>query len=377
MASDPSLRQPQRTLPDLVWYQNRNDLKSFDIAMAATNRAALEPLDRPAARIWIVSTSLTRFGRWPMGWAIAMANTSSCDEQFASGTHWFSNVPPIRAISSARQTDMGAGGTQPWLVTLVRWTTLLAMDPFRLDRRVALITGGGSGLGLAIAEAMVQAGAQVILVGRDRARLQAAASKLGGAAMCVTHDISADVTPADLAQAVRAMHEHVDILVNCAGVHLKRPALETDPEDFRRVLEVHVLGAHRLVQAFAPAMVARHRGAILFIVSMTSLFGIPQVIAYSAAKSAQLGLMRTLATELSASGVRVNAIAPGWIDTDMSRTALEGDPERLRRILQRTPMNRLGVPEDVGHAAVFLCSDAARFVTGAVLPVDGGFSVGF
>jgi gluconate 5-dehydrogenase len=124
-------------------------------------------------------------------------------------------------------------------------------------------------------------------------------------------------------------------------------------------------------------MLRSRHGSILFVASMASLFGIPNVFAYSAAKSAYMGMVRALATEVSPTGVRVNAIAPGWIETDMSRRAMDGDPARKRRILARTPLGRFGEPDDVGAAAVYLCSPAAKFVTGAVLPVDGGVSIGF
>jgi gluconate 5-dehydrogenase len=124
-------------------------------------------------------------------------------------------------------------------------------------------------------------------------------------------------------------------------------------------------------------MVARKRGSILFTASMTSLMGIPLVVAYSAAKSAYIGMVRTLSSELGPSGVRVNAIAPGWIQSDMLEQALAGDPPRKAKILGRTPLNRFGEPEDVGWAAVYLCSPAAKFVTGIVLPVDGGAAEAF
>jgi gluconate 5-dehydrogenase len=110
---------------------------------------------------------------------------------------------------------------------------------------------------------------------------------------------------------------------------------------------------------------------------MAALFGIPQVVAYAAAKSAHLGMVRTLAAEVSGQGVRVNAIAPGWIESDMMRRALDGDPARRDKILGRTPMGRFGEAQDIGWAAVYLCSPAAKFVTGVVLPVDGGASIGF
>ena len=124
-------------------------------------------------------------------------------------------------------------------------------------------------------------------------------------------------------------------------------------------------------------MIERQHGSILYMASMASLFGIPLVVAYAAAKSAMIGMIRTMATELSPHNVRVNAIAPGWIDTAMSRKAFAGDPNRKSKIISRTPMARLGEPEDVGWAAVYLTSPAAKFITGAVMPVDGGVSMGF
>ena len=124
-------------------------------------------------------------------------------------------------------------------------------------------------------------------------------------------------------------------------------------------------------------MIARKKGSILFIASMASLMGIPGVVAYSTAKSGIVGMVRTLATEWSPAGVRVNAIAPGWIETAMSAKAMAGDPERKRKVLSRTPAGVFGKPEDVGYAAVYLSSPAAAYVTGVVLPVDGGTSMSF
>jgi gluconate 5-dehydrogenase len=165
--------------------------------------------------------------------------------------------------------------------------------------------------------------------------------------------------------------------VNNAGNSLKKPAVETTAAEFELVMRTHVLGSHALTAAAAKGMIKQRRGSILFTASMASLFGIPLVIAYAAAKSAYVGMVKCYATELSPHGIRVNAIAPGWIDSAMSRKAFAGDPARRERILARTPMARLGEPDDVGWAAVYLSSDAARFVTGVILPVDGGASVGF
>jgi NAD(P)-dependent dehydrogenase (short-subunit alcohol dehydrogenase family) len=166
-------------------------------------------------------------------------------------------------------------------------------------------------------------------------------------------------------------------LVNNAGVHFKKSALETSDAEFAGVLQTHVFGAFALSRECGRRMVERKSGCILFTASMASLFGIPLVVAYSAAKSAYTGMVRTLAVELGSLGVRVNAIAPGWIQSDMMNKALDDDPVREAKILGRTPMNKFGEPDDIGWAAVYLCSPAAKFVTGVVLPVDGGAAIGF
>lgn len=250
-------------------------------------------------------------------------------------------------------------------------------NPFSLAGETALITGGGSGLGFGIAESFVRAGAQVVLVGRRTEVLKSAAKKLGSAATFETQDITKLDAADDLIRGVNKRVGPITILVNNAGVHLKKRAIETTPEEFNTVLQTHVVAAFNLTRAVLPDMIARKHGNILFTASMASLFGIPLVLAYSAAKSAHLGMVRSLATEVSPHSVRVNAIAPGWIESDMMLKALNGDPERSKKILDRTPMNCFGTPEDVGLAATYLCSPAARFVTGVILPVDGGASVGF
>jgi gluconate 5-dehydrogenase len=250
-------------------------------------------------------------------------------------------------------------------------------NPFRLAGEVALITSGGTGLGLGIARQMASAGAKVVLAGRRSAVLKEAAASIGPQAGAVACDVTRLKGAAEVVARAGAVFGPISILINNAGIYLKKPALETSDEDLLRVLKTHVLGSHALTRAVLPDMLRRRRGCILFVASMASLFGIPNVMAYATAKSAYLGMMRSLAVEVSPSGVRVNAIAPGWIDTDMMRKAMAGDLARKRRILARTPLARFGEPEDVGTAAVFLCSPAAKFVTGAILPVDGGVSLGF
>jgi len=250
-------------------------------------------------------------------------------------------------------------------------------NPFSLKGETALITGGGSGLGLAIAICLTQAGARVVLVGRRADVLEKAARKLGRAAIFEPHDITRFDEAGELLRRINQRTGRISILVNNAGIHLKKPAVDTTPAEFNAVLQTHVVAAFSLTRAVLPDMIKRGHGNILFIASMASLFGIPLVTAYSAAKSAYLGMVRSLSTEVSQHGVRVNAIAPGWIESDMMHKALNDDPGRAQKILGRTPMNCYGKAEDIGLAATYLCSPAARFVTGVVLPVDGGASIGF
>ena len=169
----------------------------------------------------------------------------------------------------------------------------------------------------------------------------------------------------------------ITALVNNAGIHIKKSAIDLSPEEFQSVLQTHLVAAFSITRAVLPEMIEGRHGSILFNASMASLIGLPLVSAYSATKAGHLGLVRSLATEVSPYGVRVNAIAPGWIESEMMRSALNGDPARKAKVLGRTPMNRFGEPEDIGWAATYLCSPAAKFVTGVVLPVDGGASIGF
>lgn len=252
------------------------------------------------------------------------------------------------------------------------------MNPFSLENEVALITGGGTGLGLAMATQMARAGARVVITGRREQPLRDAVASIGKNASYVIHDV-ADIKQANglIEQATAKADAEPTILVNNAGHNIKKPAVDTTEDELIAMLNTHVTGAFALTRAIAPKMIAKKHGSILFIASAASLFGIPQVLAYSAAKTAMLGMVRVMAVEMSQHGVRVNAIAPGWIDSAMLRKAFDGDPARANRVLQRTPMNRLGEPDDIGYAAVYLCSPAAKYVTGIVMPVDGGVGIGF
>jgi NAD(P)-dependent dehydrogenase (short-subunit alcohol dehydrogenase family) len=245
-----------------------------------------------------------------------------------------------------------------------------------LDGKHALITGGGTGLGLAVAHAMVDAGAQVTIVGRREEVLAEAVAALGGAARYEVGDVSEVAATPELVARVAA-RAPIDVLVNNAGRHQRKPALEVGDAEFAEVVAVNLFGTFALTREVARGMVERRAGSVIVVTSMAALFGIPGVSAYTASKTALDGLVRQLAVEFSPHRVRVNAIAPGFIETDMNRGIFQRDPARLERILARTPLGRLGDPGDVAEAAVFLASDAAAFVTGACLPVDGGASIGF
>lgn len=250
-------------------------------------------------------------------------------------------------------------------------------NPFSLEGRYALVTGGGTGLGLAISKALVRQYSQVIITGRREEVLQKACEELGPKAHYIKHDISRLDTIPGLVRKVESDYGPLDILVNNAGVHLKKEALMVSDEEFASVIRTNQQAVFSLTREVAAGMAARGRGSIIMISSMASRYGIPKVIAYTSSKAAIEGMTRALAVEWSPRGVRVNCLAPGFIQTDMSAGALDSDPERKRRVLEKTPMGYLGKPEDIGNAASFLVSDAASYITGVVLPVDGGNSIGF
>ena len=250
-------------------------------------------------------------------------------------------------------------------------------DPFDLTGRNILITGGGSGLGLGMARCMAAKGARVILVGRNAERLREAAGGIGKSAVARPFDVTDLAAIPDFVRGIETEIGPIATLVNNAGVHLKKPAEEITDAEFQTVMQTHVNAAFALSREAGKAMLERKRGHILFIASMASLFGIPQVAAYSAAKSAHIGLVRALSADFAPRGVRVNAIAPGWIHSEMMHKAVNADPRRKEKILSRTPLHDFGDPEDVGWAAVYLSSAAGKFITGVCLPVDGGASIGF
>lgn len=251
-------------------------------------------------------------------------------------------------------------------------------DANTLQDDVALVTGGGSGLGFEIAKALISVGAKVCITGRRNDVIESAVDALGdGATYC-----QGDVTNAE---DRRHMIEHtcthfdadISILINNAGQNVKCAALEVSDEDFDALLNTHVKAAFSLARQVGSKMIEAKRGNIIFMASMASFMGVPNIIGYTTAKTAVLGLTRGLAAEWSSSGIRVNAIAPGWIRTPMTDKAFGGDSARKQKVLDRTPMQNMGEPGDIAQMAVFLCSSSAQFVTGQCFRVDGGASIGF
>ena len=242
----------------------------------------------------------------------------------------------------------------------------------RLQDKVALITGAAGGIGSAAARAFAQEGATVLLTDSDRDSAAALAGELGGPA-----DVHAlDVTNEENWQAVVAWalqaHDRVDVLLNKAGVFLAAPIADTSAEDFRRVMDVNVLGTFLGMRAVAPAMSERRTGSIVNVSSVAGLMGSPYLTAYAASKWAVRGMTKVLAKELARVGVRVNSLHPGQIDTEMNARQRERTPELVDKLIAAIPVKRIGTPQEVAQAALYLASDESVYVTGAELAVDGG-----
>jgi len=243
--------------------------------------------------------------------------------------------------------------------------------------KTAIVTGGASGLGLATTKKFTEAGIKTIIVGRDEGKLQAAAKAFGELCVYKVCDLSAIELIPNLVNDIVAAYGVPDILVNNAGINMKKPFAEVSDQDFQSIIQTNLTSVFVLSREVVKQMATVGSGSIINISSMASQYGIPYVIAYTATKSAIEGMTRAMATELSPQGIRVNCVAPGFIATDMSAKALDNDPARKQKVLARTPMGKLGMPEDIADAVLFLASDAAKYITGVVLPVDGGNSIGF
>ena len=249
---------------------------------------------------------------------------------------------------------------------------------YNLDGQTAVVTGGSTGLGLAITRCLVSAGAKVVVLSFEAPEQAAEAlAEFGDRVVFYQFDITDTDHSQEMADRIAAEQGPVTILVNNAGNHCKKYIWEMSVEEYVNVLNVHLVGAFALTKAFVPQMKELGHGRILFQASMTSYIGQPQVAGYSTAKAGYLGLIHTLTAELAEYGITVNAIAPGWIDTPMFHKATDNDPPRLAKIMGRIPAKTVGDPMDVGMCAAFLCSEAARYISGTCIPVDGGALIGF
>lgn len=241
------------------------------------------------------------------------------------------------------------------------------MDLFSLKNRLAVIIGGTGGIGGEIAAAYWEAGARVVVAGR-RADPDSAGPTLAGA---YAIDARRPEALTDLAARIRAEHGSVDVLVNCQGTTDIKPALEVTEEEYDRVVDTNLKSVFFACTAFAPTMIAAGRGAMINIASLAAHTGWAQAAAYSASKWGVVGLTQTFAAEWGASGVRVNAIAPGFFLTDLNRARMP--QARKEEAARRCAMGRMGELQELVGAAIFLASDASAFVNGATLRVDGGY----
>lgn len=247
---------------------------------------------------------------------------------------------------------------------------------FNLKDKIALITGGGTGIGFGIAQEFIEAGAKVIIVGRREPVLKKAVEELGDRSFYRVMDINDHPQIPGFVSNIEDTFGPVDVLVNNAGKHLKSDIFDTSDEAFVSVLQTNLISIFTLSRECAKGMKKHKSGSIIMISSMSALIGMKQIVAYSTSKSGILGMMRAMVADFSDYNIRVNALVPGWIESDMLHQALDNDPDRKAKIMGRIPLKHVGAPEDIGMAALFLASDAARYITGVVLPVDGGAAIG-
>lgn len=251
-------------------------------------------------------------------------------------------------------------------------------EMYSLEGQTAIVTGGCTGLGHAITRSLISAGAKVIVLSsRSPEQAFEKLDEFGESVKFYQFNINDADRSQEIVNMIIEEHGPISILINNAGNHCKKYIWDMTVEEYINVLNVHLVGAFALTKALVPHMKQNNNGSIIFMASMTSYIGQPQVSGYATAKSGYLGLVRTLTAECAEYGIRVNAIAPGWIDTPMFRKATDNDPSRLAKIMGRIPAKTVGNPMDVGMCAAFLCSDAARYINGTCIPVDGGALIGF
>jgi 2-deoxy-D-gluconate 3-dehydrogenase len=249
------------------------------------------------------------------------------------------------------------------------------LEAFSLAGRVAIVTGGNRGIGFAIAEALGKAGAAIVIAARDADAGEQAAASLGPRAAFIATDVTSTESCQAMVRGAETRFGRLDILVNNAGIMCASRAEDTALADWQAVLDINLTGAFLCAQAAYPAMRRQNGGKIINIGSLASLFGTAAGAAYACSKGGILQLTRSLAVSWGADNIQVNALLPGYIESDMTRRAEAERPGAFDAKRARTPAGRIGQPEDVAGAAVFLASRAANFITGASITVDGGYAI--
>ncbi|MET4699409.1 2-deoxy-D-gluconate 3-dehydrogenase [Constrictibacter sp. MBR-5] len=252
------------------------------------------------------------------------------------------------------------------------------MKLFDLTGRVAIVTGGNGGIGLGMARGMADAGAIILVAGRDREKSAGAVREIeqaGGKAVAVEVDVLKPESCRAMIDAATERFGRLDILVNNAGTNIRKQPQEYSLEEWHTVLQTNLTSAFVCAQAAYPAMLAAGGGKIINIGSMMSIFGASFAAPYASSKGGIVQLTKALAAAWAKDNIQVNSVLPGWIDTALTRRAREDVDGLHQRVLDRTPAGRWGLPEDHAGIAVFLASPASDFVTGTAIPVDGGFSI--
>ena len=249
---------------------------------------------------------------------------------------------------------------------------------FDLKGRVAIVTGGNGGIGLGMARGLAAAGARVVIAARNASKSQAAVKDLaarGGEALAVETDVADERSVARLVETTRERWGRLDILINNAGINIRKPVHELALDEWRRVLDTNLTSAYLCSKAAHPAFKAAGGGKVVNIGSMMSLFGASFAPAYGASKGGIVQLTRSMAVAWARDNIQVNAVLPGWIDTELTQNARREVAGLHESVLRRTPAGRWGGIDDMAGVAVFLSSAASDFVTGTAIPVDGGYSV--